>query len=179
MEKLIWQQTKLHCEVSVWGPGSGSLAACCGSVCPVPHHNPSIPRLPKARYPVIRPKKNGISHTLMDPWLLCPHLSTPQSPRVGGWLRCGLEELPCGAAYVFPCDPSCCLRADPAWWPPTTGPGPAVSRYLLPPNFVKLVTNLNSCSVRAPIITVKAPRCQFCPLQVDGQKQKHSSSSCW
>lgn len=39
------------------------------------------------RYAILRPEKNGISHTLMDPGLLLPRSSTPRSSGVGGWLR--------------------------------------------------------------------------------------------
>lgn len=46
-------------------------------------------------------------------------------------------------------------------------------------NFVKLVTNLNSCSLKVLKVTLGALRDRFFPLQVDRQKQMHSPLSCW
>lgn len=120
------------------GPGSGRLAACCGSVCPVTRLQSALCSLPKARYVVIGLGKNGTGHTLMDPGLLCSGPSTPPGPW-GGWLRCGLQErlqafplpLTAAAAAAAACGQPQhdCLQAaglnergDPAVSPPLSGP---------------------------------------------------------
>lgn len=153
MEKLIWQQSRFHCEVSVWGPEAGVLIACCGSVCPVPHHRQAIPSPPYARYPVIRPKKNGISHTLLDPGLLCPH---PSTHGARGWVvGSATASGSCPSLFLWPLLFACGQISRTA----TNQQLRACCVMILSGlNFVKLVTNLNSRSLRVPIITLGALR---------------------
>lgn len=163
-EENIWQENRFHCEVRVWVWISGSLLWVCVSH---PTVSGSHPQAATGTTCSHKTQRNGISHTLMDPGLLYPCPSTPLGSMVGGWLRSSLWDQPpsslvtltvaCGQTrHDIACNQnarSCCVM-------------------LLPDlNFVKLVTNLNSCSFRAPIITWKSLREQFANCRWTGRNK--------
>lgn len=159
MEKLIWQQSRFHCEVSVWGPGSGWLAACCGSVClSRPTSWASYPQAATGKISSHKTQKEWHQSHFNGTWIIGP---SPLHPMAGRWAP--LRYAPPGAAYVFPCDPQRCLWPDSAWRPLNKRAWPCCAMLLTGFNFVKLVTNLNSCSSREPIITPSAQRDGWSP----------------
>lgn len=105
-KKIIWQNSRFHCEVSVWGPGSGSLAACLSR----PTFSASHPQAATGKICSHKTQKEWHQSHFNGSWIIVPLSLHPTEPK--GWLA-PLQSL--GAAYVFPCDPCCCLWADSAW----------------------------------------------------------------
>ena len=138
-------------------------------------HKPAIPRLAIGEISSHKTQKEWHQSHFNGSWIIVPSFLHPTEPK--RWVV--------GSAAVS----RNCLRLP--LWPLLLPVGrlsmiatnqrarPCCVMLLTGLNFVKLVTNLNSCSLRALIITLRAVRNQLCPLQVDEQEQKHSPTSHW